>query len=219
VKRVRAAPWSYGTNFALAMRLVLDRVVTSTSNPDVRRDMLPRQLYVFSDMQFDRAIEPRGFGYSSPYDAIWSISFPASTIFGLNGGRDIRDAYRMHGLTPPQIIFWNLRAVNPAFQADAGTPGIALVAGFSQEILRQFMMTGDMSTIQMQPDAFDTAAWEQLQISLANERYAWVRERVAVCLAATAEATEVVATTEAAAATEVVATTEAAATTEVVASQ
>ena len=100
------ADWDMSTNFAGALRLILETAVRG----NVPADEMPEQLLVVSDMQFN---------------ASW----------GLTGLEQIRRAYESAGYKVPQIVFWNVRATgNVPVRAD--TNGVALVSGYSPAIMR-----------------------------------------------------------------------------------
>jgi len=159
VVKAQAAPWGGSTHFGKAMRLLLDTAIAARLPPE----QMPQQLYVFSDMEFSAAIEyepgvahaPRDVygirdgaqlaGSSKADDDKWSAANGCGPFFC--AGRDIRLAFADAGYAAPQVIFWNLRYTGePTFQAETSTPGVALVSGFSQAILGQFMSGEDMFT-------------------------------------------------------------------------
>lgn len=59
----------------------------------------------------------------------------------------IKQKYAKYSYKMPQIVFWNLRAAKPAFPTTKDTPGVALVSGFSAELLKVFMEGGDFTPI------------------------------------------------------------------------
>lgn len=100
------ADWDMSTDFAAALRLILDTAI----HGNVPADEMPEQLLVVSDMQFNAA-------------------------GGLSGLEQVRRAYESAGYKVPQIVFWNVRATgNVPVRAD--TNGVALVSGYSPAIMR-----------------------------------------------------------------------------------
>jgi hypothetical protein len=157
VVKAQAAPWGGSTHFGKAMRLLLDTAIAARLPPE----QMPQQLYVFSDMEFSEAAEyepgvphaPRDVygirdgaqlaGSSKADDDRWSAANGCGPFFC--AGKDIRLAFADAGYAAPQVIFWNLRYTGePTFQAETSTPGVALVSGFSQALLGQFMSGEDM---------------------------------------------------------------------------
>jgi hypothetical protein len=127
--------------------------------PNALAGALPQALFVLSDMQFNEA---QG-GAHAPYR--------------LTSGRDVREAYAALGAAPPQLVFWNLRAPPAAaqaawggFQARADLPGVTLLSGFSQEMLRVLMEAPDPLA------ALNASAAEKAREALANARYDCVRK-------------------------------------------
>lgn len=122
VKQTQAAPWGGSTNFALALRSILE----TATQEGLSNDAVPKVLFVFSDMQFDAA-DRSGTG-----DAVFRL-----------GSEDIRDGFKAKGYAVPHIVFWNLRATGtPSFQADASTPGVSIMSGYSQQCMADFLDTG-----------------------------------------------------------------------------
>jgi hypothetical protein len=94
------------------MELVLHECVT--------KDIDPSKLIiaVFSDMQFDAA---NGSG-------VWSTQYER-----------IVEMYEDAGYTnPPTLLFWNLQGRPASFVADAHTPGVIMLSGFSVSLLKSF---------------------------------------------------------------------------------
>lgn len=47
--------------------------------------------------------------------------------------------YKRLGYTIPNIVYWNLRPNITSFPATTGMPGVALLSGFSSDLLKLFM--------------------------------------------------------------------------------
>jgi hypothetical protein len=121
VKALNDSTWGYNTNMQATMEMVLHECVT--------KDIDPSNLIiaVFSDMQFDAA---NGNG-------VWRTQYE----------RIVR-MYKDAGYTnPPILLFWNLRGNPSSFVADAHTPGVIMLSGFSVSLLKSFFEvceTGDI---------------------------------------------------------------------------
>mmetsp|Transcript_61518 Transcript_61518/g.133323 ORF Transcript_61518/g.133323 Transcript_61518/m.133323 type:complete len:423 (-) Transcript_61518:56-1324(-) len=126
VSTLRAAPWGMNTDFYKAMGRIL-KVVEDNS---LRQEDVPN-LLVISDMQFDSASTVRGAeGWNTAYRNI-EIMF--------------RDAgLRMHGapLSPPTIVFWNVRG-SIGFPAASDQKGVVMLSGFSPALLK-FVLSGEL---------------------------------------------------------------------------
>ena len=123
VRSAARAPWGGSTDFGAAMDLLLETCVAAQLGPaDV-----PEGLIVVSDMQFDEARGHYAYGGGAP--AGWDDEVAR-----------IGAAWRSAGYAKaPTIVFWNVSARTESFPATADTPGVAMVSGFSQNLLKLFM--------------------------------------------------------------------------------
>ena len=167
VRSTMAAPWGGSTNFFGALNSILEEAVKA----GVPNDMMPRTLFVFSDMQFDQAI-PGSYGQTGNLE---------DSVFK-HGGDDVRARFREAGYQPPHIVFWNLQAGGaPNFQAEADTPGVSMVSGYSQQLMKDFMEQGVFLS------GREVTPWETLNNKLTKDLYYPVRE---VCAASAEGALE-----------------------------
>jgi len=126
VRSAQSAPWGGSTNFAGALRLLLDTCVAARLGPDE----VPEQLIVVSDMQFNAA-GGGGYGYGAQAPAQaqgWSSEYAK-----------IKGAWDAEGLPCPEIVFWNVRSGTASFPASADTEGVQMVSGFSHNLLKLFL--------------------------------------------------------------------------------
>lgn len=65
----------------------------------------------------------------------------------MTGGayRSIKAKYAAAGYTVPSVIFWNLSANHADFPVDVTTEGVALIAGYSAELLKAFLEGHDIN--------------------------------------------------------------------------
>ncbi|GER36166.1 hypothetical protein STAS_12478 [Striga asiatica] len=114
---VRRMDWMMNTDFQKVFDLLLAVAVEGKLKPE---DMIKR-LFVFSDMEFDQAsLNP----WETDYQAI-------VRKFGEKG----------YGDCVPEIVFWNLRE-SRAMPVEAGQQGVALVSGFSKNLMKLFLEEG-----------------------------------------------------------------------------
>ena len=138
VHSARDAPWGGSTNFKKALELLLNGVLMGAPRPEA--------LVVISDMQFDAAQED-GVQWTSQYEAI-------------------KQDWNAAGYDPPNIIFWNVRDTSTA-PAASNTPGVTMVSGFSQNMLKVLLENRGATT----PEELVTEA-------IGAERYTSVKERL-----------------------------------------
>jgi hypothetical protein len=111
--------WGYNTNFVAVFEEVI--LPMAVANKIKQEDMV-KQVFVFSDMQFDTA--------QNDTDR-WSTSHER-----------IKARYADAGYEMPRLIFWNLasrKTDKPVTMEDGDT---ALVSGYSQGMLRAFLEEG-----------------------------------------------------------------------------
>jgi len=123
-----SAPWGGSTNFEAALKLVL-RVVEEKRLP---QEDIP-DMMVVSDMQFDQASRD-----SDRWNVMYQNIEAEFKKLGL----------RLYGkaLTPPNIIFWNVRAAE-GFPAAADQKGVMFLSGFSPSLMK-FVLSGEMAGVE-----------------------------------------------------------------------
>lgn len=124
VKNLSGMKWGYYTDLLKVFKLILSR---AKSNKLAREKMI-KTLFLFTDMQFDMAEKCNSW----------------KTTYG-----EIKQLYDDEGYDMPQLVFWNLRATKPAFPCTKDTPGVALVSGYSAELLKVFMDGGTFSPMEV----------------------------------------------------------------------
>merc|ERR1711939_833240 len=116
IRNLQRAPWGGSTNFVAAMDLLLAACVEG----NVKAEDVP-DLIVFSDMQFDAASGPGWETHHERLTRVWAEK----------------------GYELPTITYWNLRGdTQGGFMADAKTPGVRLLSGFSPALLK-LVLTGE----------------------------------------------------------------------------
>merc|ERR1711939_162050 len=135
VKSLAQAPWGGSTNFAAAMRLIAELVQRERLEQHDIPDLL-----VVSDMQFDQACGGYG-GYGGHGRAPASGDTAHEEIVRLF--HDV--GMHVHGqpLTPPNIIFWNVRADTFGYPAAADQKGVMLLSGYSPALMK-FILSGEL---------------------------------------------------------------------------
>ncbi|KAL3511419.1 hypothetical protein ACH5RR_030820 [Cinchona calisaya] len=122
------------TNF----QKVFDKILEVAKAGNLSEDQMIKRLFVFSDMEFDQAsINP----WETDYEAI-------CRKFKESGYASV-----------PEIVFWNLRD-SKATPVPSHQKGVALVSGFSKNILKVFLENGG----ELNPE-------DTMQKALAGEEY------------------------------------------------
>jgi hypothetical protein len=116
LRHIYAAEAGYDTNFvAVFERLILPMA----KEHNLKQEDMVKQVFVFSDMQFNQA-ESRGERWTSSYERI-------------------RKRYSEAGYEMPTLIFWNLAGQTTGVPVDAQEPGTVLVSGYSQGQMKMFL--------------------------------------------------------------------------------
>lgn len=144
VNIVKRADWGMNTNFAAALKMILDAIVTQKLKPEDVEDMV---LVIFSDMQMDQAdkqstslIQTIERQYAEAGQRLWDKPFKA-----------------------PHILFWNLRSTS-GFPSLSTQNNASMMSGFSPALLNVFCEEG-LSALQ------SCTPWSLFIKGLDNERY------------------------------------------------
>ena len=92
----------------------------------VPKEQLPNQVLVISDMEFDMATRPRGFG----------IQRETFTPFNQTLFDTIEKLYTEEGYQMPRLIFWNVCGRTNTIPKVDNEKGICLLSGFSQNAMK-----------------------------------------------------------------------------------
>lgn len=118
VKNMR---WGANTDLLKVFEIILEEARTN----NLAKERMIETLFVFTDMQFDSNMR-FGEQWNTTYDTI-------------------KNMYEAEGYTVPKLVFWNLRASKPAIPCLKDTKGVAMVSGFSSDLLNLFMDDGDFT--------------------------------------------------------------------------
>ena len=124
VESLSSAHWGMSTNFEKAMWLIIEMVISNRLEQHDIPDLL-----VVSDMQFNEA--NNGNTWNTAYENIEKMF------------RDTGIKVHKKPLTPPKIIFWNVRADTCGYPAAADQKGVMLLSGYSPSLMK-FILSGEM---------------------------------------------------------------------------
>ncbi|KAK2429591.1 hypothetical protein QL285_028016 [Trifolium repens] len=137
---VRDMDWGGNTDF----QKVFDRILDVAVNGNLKEDQMIKRIFVFSDMEFDEASK-------NP----WETDYQTITRKYTEKG---------YGSAVPQIVFWNLRD-SKATPVPANQKGVALVSGFSKNLLTLFLDNeGDISPVEAMEAAIAGPEYEKLVV-------------------------------------------------------
>ena len=116
IRIVQAMDWGMNTDFQAVFDLLLGLAVGCNLPPSE----MVKTIFVFSDMEFDEA---GGDEYETDFQLI-------------------KRKYDEAGYPMPQMVFWNLRGGNRSKPVTKDEKGVALVSGFSGQMMRTFLDNG-----------------------------------------------------------------------------
>ncbi|GFQ05599.1 uncharacterized protein l728 [Phtheirospermum japonicum] len=125
---VRRMKWGMNTDFQKVFDLLLQVAVNGKLKPE----QMIKRLFVFSDMEFDEASQ-------NP----WETDYKAIVRKFKKKG---------YGDCVPEIVFWNLRD-SRATPVPANQPGVALVSGYSKNLMTMFLEEGGIVSPEAVMDA------------------------------------------------------------------
>ena len=151
VDTIKRADWGMNTNFAAALKMILDAIITQKLKPDDVEDMV---LVIFSDMQIDNA--------DGSYQTLMTT---IETQYAAAGLRIWNKPFKA-----PHILFWNLRSTS-GFPTLSTQPNTSMMSGFSPSLLNLFCDEGLESLAQCSP-------WSLFMKSLNSDRYKILDEHI-----------------------------------------
>jgi hypothetical protein len=122
VRDVVGANWSMNTDFVAVFE---DVILPMARANKLTQEQMVKQVFVFSDMQFDAA--QRGAQH-------WTTSY-----------HRIQDKYREAGYEMPTLVFWNLAGNSASKPVTMDMQNTALVSGYSQGLLKVFLDGGSFA--------------------------------------------------------------------------
>ena len=108
---IGSLPWGWSTNLEAVFDLILKTAVESSA----RQDEMPSVLYIFSDMEFNRAVRN-----------------PDKTVY-----ENARELYETYGYQMPAVVFHNVNSWQMQAPVTAHTRGAALQSGASTHALKE----------------------------------------------------------------------------------
>lgn len=119
LNRCARADWGMNTNLEAVFNMLLN---VALANNTPQEDM-PTRLYIFSDMEFDTALQEWGR---------WKNSFNPDTLV-----EGIAKKWAAHGYKMPDTVFWNLDARQDNIPAIG--EGFSYISGFSPVMIEQIL--------------------------------------------------------------------------------
>ena len=147
VANMSHAQWDMNTNIHAVFQLILN--VAKKNN--LTQDQIPHKLYIISDMEFDNATTPGGWGNDS--------SFVEEKLFQ-RIAREFRDA----GYSMPNLVFWNVDSRNAQFPMSIDDRGFQMVSGCSPSIFANTMKGTFLSAQDLMLEVLNGERYQQVVI-------------------------------------------------------
>ena len=161
VNRLRNIDWGMNTDFFRA----LSRVADVVRKHRLTQDQIP-SLLVISDMQFDEAADGRP----------WDTTMERIKRLFYDLGKDL------HGqpLSPPTIIFWNVRSDTVGFPAASDDEGVVLLSGYSPSLMKYLLAGSLQKELEVGGDEGDAEVADAVLVSVPERRLVSLTPREAL---------------------------------------
>lgn len=137
VNSISRADWGYNTDLEAVFNLILKTAI----NNKLPQDKMVKKLYIFSDMQFDKATK-------------WNMS-----TF-----QTVNSRFKECGYELPNVVFWNLNETNLTFPCTINESGFQLVSGYSPTIFKNLMQDKFLSAEEMMLGVLNSERYEKIKI-------------------------------------------------------
>lgn len=146
-KYIQNSHLGYDTNFVAVFEKL---ILPLAKEHKLRQEDMVKQVFVFSDMQFNQAQS-----HNTPR---WSTSF-----------QRIEKLYKDAGYEMPTMIFWNLAARTTGVPVAADQPGTVLVSGYSQGQMKMFLDNGGFEDTE-EEETVETVEDEDGMVKVTKEK-------------------------------------------------
>ena len=141
--RAKDANWGANTDLKAVFNLLLRTAINERVTPD----NMPERIYIFSDMEFDRAFS-KNF-YRPDFD-----DNKLQTLM-----EDVKDEWKAHGYKLPSVVFWNLRSAHDNIPAIG--EGFSYVSGYNPVMIDTILSGKD--------------GWDLCLEKLNSDRYSCIK--------------------------------------------
>ena len=133
LQNMSQASWDMNTDLQAVFTLLL----ISAEVFSCTQEQMPKTIFIFSDMQFDKACKNKRTNFEA-----------------------IERKYEKAGYQMPRLVFWNIKSDNLDFPVKADTPHVALVSGFSPDLLELFLDGDDLTPYGYMRKAIDNKRYD-----------------------------------------------------------
>lgn len=134
ISNMLTSHWEMNTN----LQAVFDLILNTAQTYQVPADKMIESIYILSDMQFD-------------------VACPENDKTNLD---IIEQKYKESGYNLPRIIYWNIDSKNIDFPCTNDRKNIALISGFSPDVLDLLIEQSDISPYSIMRKAIDNPRYD-----------------------------------------------------------
>jgi hypothetical protein len=131
------------TNIEAVFNLILKTAVANR----LKQSELPKNVVIFSDMEFDECAEPWGEDVQR-------------TLF-----ENISRKYKMQGYKLPRLVFWNINSRTNSVPMRENENGVALISGFSTN-LAKMALSGTLDPFSLLLEALNAPRYASVEMAL-----------------------------------------------------
>ena len=133
---------------------VFDLLLAVATDNNVPREIIPKQVLIISDMEFDKASTPC---------SQWGESFKpfTPTLFEI-----IEEKYKNAGYQMPRLIFWNVCGRTNTIPKVNNEQGICLLSGFSQNAMKIALNRNKKTAYESLIEVLDSPRYESVEKAL-----------------------------------------------------
>lgn len=150
ITKVMRSDWGMNTDLNKAFEKILDTAVKH----NIPQEEMPSKLIIISDMEFDGS---HGWYYGD------SLSSNKERGYTKTTHENMKDVFALEGYNLPEIVYWNVDARNENIPVRHNEFGVAMVSGFSPNILKSVIGKDILNPVNMMLDTLNKKGYEFLE--------------------------------------------------------
>lgn len=132
---------------------VFDLILTTAVNGHMKKEDMPKNVLIISDMEFDSCATCGGG---------WSINRPNARLFDV-----IKKRFENAGYQIPRLVFWNVNSRTGTIPVKENDLGVALVSGFSTNVCKM-VMSGKTDPYECLVETLMSDRYDAVEAALKN---------------------------------------------------
>ena len=140
---------------------VFDLFLKIAKENNMSQEDLPKNIIIYSDMEFDRCTTCYEKSDRSTYGYGWSRRTPVTKkLFD-----EIKKRYERAGYKLPRLIFWNINSRTDTIPVIENDLGVALVSGFSTAIVKM-VLSGKLDPFECLVETLDNKRYDAVEAAI-----------------------------------------------------